>query len=150
MEDKIYKIMIVEDDSVDAMSIARTLDALLKNKVTIFETVADAISNISSQDFDCYILDYLLPDGTGLEVLEAIRNSNKITPTVMFTGKGSEKIAVSAMKAGLTDYIVKSEMLKSMQVVVDLVKQGDELDLAVQDIQSKFDKLKNSESGSCG
>ena len=55
-------------------------------------------------------MDYLLGERTGLEVFRAIRKLGCDQPVVMLTGKGSEQVAVEAMKAGVTDYVVKSAM----------------------------------------
>ena len=57
-------------------------------------------------DVDVILLDYLLVNTTGLEILEEIRKITEI-PVIIITGQGSEEVAVNAMKMGASDYIVK-------------------------------------------
>ncbi len=51
------------------------------------------------------LLDYMMPVMNGLEALKQIQGSYPDTYVMMFTGKGSEEVAVEAMKAGAVDYI---------------------------------------------
>lgn len=62
---------------------------------------------------DCVLLDYHLPDMTGLEVLEKLNGREKIVPVIMLTGEGSEIVAVTAMKLGSQDYIPKKVISSS-------------------------------------
>ncbi|MBI2237725.1 MAG: PAS domain-containing protein, partial [Actinobacteria bacterium] len=57
---------------------------------------------------DLVITDYHLPWTDGVEVLRAVKERWPDCPVVMFTGTGSEEIAVEAMKLGLDDYVLKS------------------------------------------
>ena len=59
--------------------------------------------------FDVVILDYKLPDFSGIEILSRLRKQGGKIPVIIVTGQGDEKIAVEAMKCGAADYIVKEE-----------------------------------------
>ena len=65
-----------------------------------------------SQQPDIVLLDMNLPDGDGLEFLEAITTDNLINklPVIMLTGERDERIAVQAMKLGAADYLVKGDV----------------------------------------
>jgi len=58
---------------------------------------------------DCILLDYNLPDGDGIEVLNQLRNDSGEHPCaiVILTAYGGEELAVRAMKAGASDYLPK-------------------------------------------
>ena len=57
------------------------------------------------------LIDLTLPDGNGLEFLEAINdNAGEKVPVIVLTGQGNEKMAVRAMKLGAADYLVKGEI----------------------------------------
>ncbi len=59
-------------------------------------------------DFDLVITDYYIRWTDGLSVLRAVREQHPDCPVVMFTGTGSEEVAVQAMKEGVDDYVLKS------------------------------------------
>ena len=61
------------------------------------------------EPYDVVFLDYSLPEGDGLEVLEEIRRGEAPPPVVMVTGRGDEQVAVKAMKRGAYGYVVKGE-----------------------------------------
>jgi signal transduction histidine kinase/CheY-like chemotaxis protein len=73
------------------------------------ETVRAGLEFCRTEVIDAILLDYLLPDATGLQFLESLRaqSHEPSPPVVMVTGVGNEKIAVQAMKLGAEDYLVK-------------------------------------------
>tara|TARA_B100001057_G_scaffold490377_1_gene578497 strand:+ start:166 stop:636 length:471 start_codon:yes stop_codon:yes gene_type:complete len=139
-----YRLMVVEDDDVDFMSIERNLNSIIDADIVRFNNAEDALAHIEAHKngFDCYILDYILPGESGLEIIKAVRKRDDLTPIVMFTGKGNENVAVTAMKLGLTDYIVKDDIAESMRSVVNIIEQGMAIDSKVRNIESKLAKLK--------
>jgi PAS domain S-box-containing protein len=64
---------------------------------------------LGGEVFDLVFLDYSLPGRDGLEVLGEIRRCEAPPPVVLVTGRGDERVAVEAMKAGAYDYVVKGE-----------------------------------------
>ena len=66
-------------------------------------SLTEARKKLRESTFDLILLDYLLGDGSGLELIEEAKE----TPIIMITGDGSENIAVEAMKMGAYDYLVK-------------------------------------------
>lgn len=108
MNHKLKHILIVEDDITFSMILARYLD---KNN---FSTTAinsigklKEISNASSDNFDLILLDYHLPDGNAMNVLEYLRNIGWTTPVLIMTSIIDVKTAVQAIKKGAKDYITK-------------------------------------------
>ena len=101
------KLLIVEDD----IAFAKILEGFLKKKdfsVSLATTVKDAGIAIQKQHFDIFLLDYRLPDGTGLDLLEGIRTHNlNSSLVVMMTSFHDVRIVVKAMKMGASDYITK-------------------------------------------
>ncbi len=104
----IPRLLVVEDDS----SQARLIESMFRDSefpadLTFAATIAQARSLIATLTFDLIITDYVLPDGKGTHLLPA--DPEKIvSPIVLMTGQGDEKVAVQAMKAGVVDYIVKT------------------------------------------
>ncbi|MCE7741943.1 MAG: response regulator [Candidatus Heimdallarchaeota archaeon] len=108
MQNKL-RILLCEDDADIAFLIKiNVLKAYPDAEVFITKTKEDTLKLISDEnyDIDVILLDYLLVNTTGLEILEEIRKVTEI-PVLIITGQGSEEVAVNAMKMGASDYIVK-------------------------------------------
>lgn len=99
-------VLLIEDDR----TFQRILEGFLtKNK---FEVVAcasakEGLAAVTKQDFDLVLLDYRLPDGTGMEVLEQIKHNHPQLPVIIMTSYSDIRTAVKAMKAGAFEYITK-------------------------------------------
>ena len=107
------KILIVEDNAVDR-ALFRT--RLAESNRYIFEVAEEergSTALIRYRQFqpDCVVLDFNLPDMSGLEFLEELSSTGASAPVIVATAFGNEHIAVQAMKNGAADYIVKSSIL---------------------------------------
>ena len=107
----IVKVLLVDDDDVDRMAVRRALKVSgLEVAIGEAKDCATAISALTQGVFDCVFLDYMLPDGDGLSVLRAVREAGILTPIVILTGHGDERLAVEIMQAGALDYLPKAKM----------------------------------------
>lgn len=71
-------------------------------------TVAEAKKLLAERAYDAVLLDWQLPDGTGLDVCKAIRASkNNDVHVIMFTGRAEHSDRLRAFDAGVDDYVVK-------------------------------------------
>lgn len=99
-------ILVVDDES----AIRENLELLLSDanyKVTLAENGADGLRKIESEFFDLVLLDVMMPDKNGLDVLREIHQSCPETAIIMITAFGTIENAVSAIKAGAADYVTK-------------------------------------------
>ncbi len=104
MESKVLQLLLVEDDKVDQMAFERFVKReKLAYNYTIAGSVAEASEILKSASFDIIISDYLLGDGTSFELFPLYEG----TPVVITTGSGDEDVAISAMKLGASDYLIK-------------------------------------------
>lgn len=100
------RVLVVDDDPANLELIERRLE--VENFATaLAETGAAALERIRHERFDAVLLDLRLPDMDGLEVLAAMREQNGDFPVIVMTAHGSEAIAVKALTAGATDYLIK-------------------------------------------
>jgi signal transduction histidine kinase/HPt (histidine-containing phosphotransfer) domain-containing protein len=107
--DKTIKILYVEDDELDQFVMKRTLKTLeWKTDLTMASSLHEGKLLAKEIPFDCIFLDYLLPDGSGIDFLNSIRKEGNPTPVVMLTSQSDTQIAVEAMKCGAIDYIPKN------------------------------------------
>ena len=104
-------VLLVEDNPDHAELIRRSFKGNRNDmKLVIVGSQAEALEAIEGQAPSVVLSDYNLPDGTGLDILRRyLADGATKPPFVLLTSHGDETIAVEAMKAGATDYIVKSE-----------------------------------------
>src|SRR6185369_11110803 len=103
------RILLIDDNPDDRALARRVLERDLPGVQTV--EIFDAASldqALAEEPFDVVVTDYQLRWSDGLEVLRRVKEKDPDCPVVMFTGTGTEEVAVEAMKAGLDDYIVKS------------------------------------------
>jgi two-component system, cell cycle response regulator len=107
--DQQVSILSIEDRDEDFSAIQQILhkhDQLQLNRV---RSIQEAFDLLEEDRFDLIFLDYLLPDGTGLEFLEKINSKGLETPVVVITGQGDELIASRIIQAGAYDYLPKAK-----------------------------------------
>lgn len=100
------KILIVEDDIELAQLIARWVSKDGHDTQLVAES-AEGLSRAKHYHFDLVILDWYLPDGSGLEVLKQIRRLKLKTAVLMLTGKVSVQDRVDGLESGADDYLCK-------------------------------------------
>lgn len=112
-------ILVVEDDDSHARLIQRTFEYAQDGYCLEFAaTLLEARSVIDRRAPDLILADYRLPDGDGNELVAMV---NRACPVILMTSQGNEQVAVSSIKAGAFDYIVKSpDAFSSMPRVVTL------------------------------
>ncbi|GAW66556.1 response receiver histidine kinase response regulator [Geoanaerobacter pelophilus] len=115
---EVKKILIVEDDDSHAELIRRGFSENPElYQLTVATSLQEALASVQSQNFDIVLTDYLLPDGSGVDLVQM---SARITPVVIMTSHGNEQLAVDAMKAGALDYVVKMpEVFGAMPRIVE-------------------------------
>jgi PAS domain S-box-containing protein len=146
------RILAVDDDSSLLDVTATFLERERDNFEVITETRADeALSELaeSEAEIDAIVSDYDMPAMNGLEFLEEVRERDPEIPFILFTGKGSEEIASSAISAGVTDYLQKgtgssqySVLANRLLNVVEKYRARRELERS----ERKFSKLVENSS----
>jgi DNA-binding NtrC family response regulator len=103
------RIILVDDHPEDRALVIGELRREFPALEVVQITDQDGFSKaLAAEPFDLVITEFQLQWTTGLEILQAVKQSVPTCPVIMLTGTGSEEIAVAGMKGGLDDYVLKS------------------------------------------
>ncbi len=125
-----WTILIIDDSAADRKIYSRYL---LKDPHQSYEILEadcgeDGLVLCQSKQCNLILLDFCLPDMSGLEFLDRLQQQQLETaiPAIMLTGRGDEEIAVQAMKKGVQDYLVKQHLTQQvLQLAVrNTIKQS--------------------------
>ena len=100
------KILIIEDETELAKSIAEYLSEesyLCEFAFTFYE----AMYKIETFQYDCIILDIMLPDGNGLKILEELKSQNKQDGVIIVSAKNALDDKIKGLQIGADDYLTK-------------------------------------------
>jgi CheY-like chemotaxis protein len=113
-------IVLVIEDNLDEAEIINRSFAYEKNfKVEHVDTGRKALNRLDKKDYDVILLDFLLPDMNALSILNKMKEKGIDTPVIIFTGADDREKAVSTMKLGAIDYLVKSvEMYEQLPLII--------------------------------
>ena len=116
-----YRVLLIEDNKIDQMAFTKFIQ---KENIPYNYVLADSILQakdiLDNQQFDVIITDYLLKDGTGMDILEIVKE----TPIIFTTGAGNEKLAVKAMKAGAYDYLIKNSSRSYLPILPLIIENA--------------------------
>lgn len=106
-------VLVVDDAFEDREILKRYLKKLEKFNCEFSEAknVEEALQAIRLNPPDLMFVDFNMPGATGLELLDKIGRKRSFEfPVIMLTGEGNENVAVSAMKSGVVDYLIKDKI----------------------------------------
>jgi signal transduction histidine kinase len=96
----------MEDDAAQARLVRKCLERC-GYAVDVVDDGAAGLDACETNRYDVAIVDQTMPGLSGLEVIRTMATHGKCPPIVMVTGTGNERVAVEAMKLGVSDYLVK-------------------------------------------
>jgi DNA-binding NtrC family response regulator len=107
-------ILIVDDEETFAKNAAKFL-SLAGHEVETAGTLAAGLLSFQTRAPDAIVLDYRLPDGTGLDFIQRVRATDHAAHILLVTGHGTIELAVEAMKAGANDLLTKPVALSELR-----------------------------------
>lgn len=117
------RVLLVDDDPSLADLMANQLDDLRDSFSIRIETDPhDALEAVETDDIDCVVSDYHMPQMSGLELLRYVREMDAELPFILFTARGSEEIASEAVSEGVTDYFRKRRGADQWQVLANRIE----------------------------
>ncbi|MFH0990020.1 MAG: response regulator [bacterium] len=107
---RLLNVLIVDDEDAFRLSIEMALKITKEFITHSVDCGESAIAELKKEQFDVILLDYMMPDMSGIEVLRWLQEQLIQTPVIMITGAGSEAVAMEALKLGVYDYIRKDQL----------------------------------------
>jgi PAS domain S-box-containing protein len=143
------RILLVEDNRHDRVAFRRVFEkSLVACEITECTWAEEALLQVLADAslFDVVVVDHSLPSMSGLDLCRELLGQQTTLPLVLLTGKGSQELAVEALKAGVCDYIIKQlGYLDLLPVVLPQVvqKHGDHVarKRAEEALRKAYDEL---------
>ena len=104
--ESLIRILVVADEP----SLSRSIAALLQGSDRLIEdcgSVAEALARLNTRSFDLLILDYRLPDASGLAVMDWLLSNVRRESVIMISGEESLEAAIGALRRGADDFLLK-------------------------------------------
>jgi DNA-binding response OmpR family regulator len=116
------RVLYVEDHD-DTRELVTLVLEQRSCEVVSSSTIKSGVALAGSQDFDLYLLDSWLPDGSGLDLCRQIREFDQVTPIVFYSAAAYEIDREQAMNCGAQAYLVKpSQPSELCNVVTSLIE----------------------------
>ncbi len=114
------KILIIEDEKSLSETIARALDkeGYVTEQAYTFD---DAKAKISLFEYECILLDIMLPGGSGLDLLRILKKEKKLGGVIIISAKNSIEDKVDGLNLGADDYLIKPFHLSELTARVNSV-----------------------------
>jgi DNA-binding NtrC family response regulator len=112
------RVLVIDDEP----DIRESLEALLSGEsyhVDLAANAMEGLKRLESTPYDLVLLDLMMPDKSGMQVLEEVRARDRETPIFMLTAYGSIEVAVQALKQGASDYFSKPWDNEKLLIEID-------------------------------
>ncbi len=133
------RILMIED----TLALARTYEAYLKDQpydLVHTETGTEGLAAMAEQTPDVLLLDLMLPDMDGLDILKKLSDQDSPTAVIVITANASLQVAIEAMRLGAMDFLVKPFTRDRLIVTIDNVLERQNLSKIVETYRTDIDR----------
>lgn len=113
--------VLVADDEEDVVEVIQDRLEAYGFTVVTAGTGREALRKLSSEKFDGLFLDVKMPEMGGIEVLEAIRKTDRKIPIIIITSSSSRESAIEAIAKGASDYVLKPFEWEELKAKIEKV-----------------------------
>ncbi len=101
------KIISIDDNKTNLL-IIESYAKILKLNISSFLNPLDAVDELEKNDYDLIIVDYMMPEMNGIEVIQKVREKNETIPIIMLTAVGDDmELQIKALEVGANDFLNK-------------------------------------------
>ncbi|MFK8028719.1 MAG: sensor histidine kinase [Gammaproteobacteria bacterium] len=154
----VLRILMIDDDPGYRTLCERYLHKSRRAKfhVTMASSVAEGLEALKNAEFDCLLVDYVLPDFAGTQVIRSIRDSEIMDanpPTVIMSAQGGEDAAADAVRAGAMDFLPKrivsstslvsaiTNAVQKNSLRKSVVASSSKLQCAIEELKTKNEEI---------
>jgi len=123
------RVLLVDDEKEFVESLSERLELRLFEVKTCFNG-DDAVNLLQQEDIDVVVLDVLMPGKDGIATLTEIKKIKPLTQVIMLTGNATVETAISGMKQGAYDYLMKptetEDLTKKINSAAKLKREHEE------------------------
>lgn len=136
-----FKVLLIDDEE-SILKIIKTVLTKEGYEVDTAKSKSEALTKLTTNIYNLILSDYLLEDGTGIEILEAFRKKDSITPFIIITAYGSINGAVEAVKKGANHYIPKPIDTGNLIKIIQFYKEKQSNPFEVEEFEGIIGKSK--------
>ncbi len=144
------RLLIVEDDQALGDGLCLALQSPELERV-LCRRLADARAALTEGHFDLLLLDINLPDGSGLQFLQELRQSGSTLPVILLTANDLETDIVAGLESGADDYVTKPFSLAVLRARVHAqlrrTEQGSSSPIVLEHFSFDFDRMEFRRDG---
>jgi len=118
------RVLHVDDEPDFAEMVSQFVSREDDMEVVTETDAREALELLDTEDIDCVVSDYEMPEMNGLELLDAVRDAHPDLPFLLFTGRGSEEVAGEAISRGATDYLQKGTGTEQYELLANRVRNA--------------------------
>ncbi|MFN4306139.1 sigma-54-dependent transcriptional regulator [Sulfurihydrogenibium azorense] len=136
-----FKVLLIDDEE-SILKIIKTVLTKEGYEVDTAKSKSEALTKLNTNSYNLILSDYLLEDGTGIEILEDFRKKDSITPFIIITAYGSINGAVEAVKKGANHYIPKPIDTDNLIKLIQFYKEKQSNPFEVEEFEGIVGKSK--------
>ena len=143
----VVRLLVVDDDpQAQALIEMALVDAHFERILEVVPTAAEGLRRIEDDEHDCYLVDYRLPDGNGLELIHEAMAQGAAKPFILMTGYGSGDIDEAALKEGVADYVEKHMLATHLERSIRYALRDWQADRALHEREDQLRQAQKMEA----
>ena len=138
-------ILCIEDEPTVSATLENNLRAM-GHRAVLAASIDEGIRAVARETFDLIISDHQMPDGSGIDLLAALKRNGQDIPVIMTSSYNSVEQAVTSIRHGAVDYLTKPLRSEAVRIAVTNAIELDRMRRVNDDFQREISSLRGSRS----